>query len=270
VLVRSDEIEDVAAGVNVVVSDSVKVEGQDYTTKKYGCVSFTKKLVTSEEVLEEVLAELEVIEEGETVQVEVKKDVPIKAEIFEAIKGKDLAVEVKLENSMSWNINGKDIDGKELKDINLTVDVVKDVVPVAAIEKIDLKGEKIELSLAHTGEFGFKAELKMNVKAENAGKFANRFYYNPTTKQLEFQEAVKIDANGDALFTYTHASDYVIFLSDEAYEVPTSTDTPTDTPTDQPAGTVKPGDMANVGMLITIMGIAVVAFVSQKKRIFAK
>ena len=95
----------------------------------------------------------------------------------------------------------------------------------------------------------------MNVKKENAGKFANRFYYNPETKELEFQEAVKIDANGDATFTYTHASDYVIILSDVSYETM--------------AG--KPGDMANIGMLVALLGTAGAAmFVFQKKRDLVK
>ena len=260
VLSRNDMIEDMVAGVNVVISDSVELEGYNYPVKKYGCVSFTKTLETSEEVLEEVLGELENIEEGEKVEVEVKKDVPIKAEIFKTIKGKDVEVEVKLDNGMSWNINGKNVESEKLIDVNLTVDVVKDVVPAAAIEKVELKGEKIELSLAHTGNFGFTAELKMNVKAENAGKFANRFFYNPDTKQLEFQEAVKIDEKGDAIFTYTHASDYVVILSDVAYEAPVNTQKPDET--------VKPGDMTNIGLLVALLGVSAVAFISQKKKIY--
>lgn len=260
VLTRNDMIEDMVAGVNVVISDSVEIEGYNYPVKKYGCVSFTKTLETSEEVLEEVLGELENIEEGGKVEVEIKKDVPMKAEIFKTIKGKDVEVEVKLDNGMSWNINGKNVESEKLIDVNLTVDVVEDVVPVAAIDKVELKGEKIELSLAHTGNFGFTAELKMNVKPENAGKFANRFFYNPDTKQLEFQEAVKIDEKGDATFTYTHASDYVIILSDVAYEAPVNTQNPDET--------VKPGDMTNIGLLVVLLGVGAVAFISQKKKIY--
>lgn len=268
VLSRNDKIEDMVAGVNVVVSKSVEVEGSDYPVKKYGCISFAKTLVSNEDVLEE----LEYAEEGDTVEVEVNKDAPIKAEIFETIKGKDIDVVVKLENGMSWNINGKNIDGEKLTDINLTVEVVEDVVPVAAIEKIELKGEKIELSLAHTGKFGFTAQLKMNVKAENVGKYANRFYYNPETKALEFQEAVKIDENGDVIFTYTHASDYVIILSEAAYEVPKDNDTtdavkPDDAKPDEPTSTVKPGDMTNIGMLVVMLGVAAAMFVFQKKKV---
>lgn len=217
----------------------------------WGCKYLKKTLVSSDDVIEE----LEMVEEGATVEVEVKKNDPMKAKVFESIKGKDVNLVVKIENGMSWTINGKNVTGANLKDINLTVDIVKDVVPAAAIDKVKLDGERIELSLAHTGDFGFKAELKMNVKAENAGKFANRFFYNPETKALEFQEAVKVDANGDAAFTYTHASDYVIILSDAAYDVTTP----------------QTADMTNVGMLIAFLAVAAGAVVfTQKKRVSVK
>ena len=218
---------------------------------KYGCKYVKKTLVNSQDILDELVT----AEEGDTIEVELKKNDPVKAEVFETIKGKDVNVVLNLDNGMSWKINGKNVKGSKLTDINLTVDVVKDVVPAKAIDKVNLKGERIELSLAHTGEFGFSAELTMNVKKENAGKFANRFYYNPETKELEFQEAVKIDANGDATFTYTHASDYVIILSDVSYETM--------------AG--KPGDMANIGILVALLGTAGAAmFVFQKKRDLVK
>ncbi|MBQ5917981.1 MAG: hypothetical protein IIW92_05440, partial [Lachnospiraceae bacterium] len=167
----------------ILVAKDVEVEGQSYTDSIYGCRYATKTLVSSQDILDELTQ----VEEGETVEVEIKKNDPIKAEVFEVIKGKDVNVVLNLDNGMSWKINGKNVKGDKLTDINLTVDVVKDVVPAKAIDKVNLKGERIELSLAHTGEFGFSAELTMNVKKENAGKFANRFYYNPETKELEFQ-----------------------------------------------------------------------------------
>ena len=96
--------------------------------------------------------------------------------------------------------------------------------------------------------------MKINLKAENTGKFANLFYYNPTTKKLEFQESSKIDVNCNAGFKYTHASDYVIILSDVAYDE--SPDT---------------ADVTNVGMLIAVLAVAAGAvLVIQKKRVSVK
>ena len=237
-----DKISDLLLGTVIVTAT-----GDDC----YGCKYVKKTLVNSQDILDELVT----AEEGDTIEVEIKKNDPVKAEVFETIKGKDVNVVLNLDNGMSWKINGKNVKGSKLTDINLTVDVVKDVVPAKAIDKVNLKGERIELSLAHTGEFGFSAELTMNVKKENAGKFANRFYYNPETKELEFQEAVKIDSNGDATFTYTHASDYVIILSDVSYETMIG----------------KPGDMANIGMLVALLGTAGAAmFVFQKKRDLVK
>ena len=104
------------------------------------------------------------------------------------------------------------------KDIDLTVQNVRDVIPNDAISAIKLEGENFEISLAHTGEFGFTAELIINLKEENKDKYANLFYYNPGTKLLEFMECVKISENGDAGFRFSHASDYVIIVRDTAKE----------------------------------------------------
>ncbi|MBQ2744835.1 MAG: hypothetical protein IJF37_04365 [Lachnospiraceae bacterium] len=212
----------------------------------FGCKYVKKILVSTEDILEEITY----AEEGDTIEVSVKKNEPVKAKVFEEIKGKDIALEITTPSGITWTLNGKDITGTDFKDIDFTVDIVKDVVPTAAIDKIKLDGEKIELSLAHSGDFGFTATMKINLKAENTGKYANLFYYNPTTKKLEFQGSSKIDANGDAGFKYTHASDYVIFVSDVAY--------------DESPGTA---DTTNMGMLIAVLAVAAGAVVvMQKKR----
>ena len=48
--------------------------------------------------------------------------------------------------------------------------------------------------------------------AQNAGLYANLFYYNEILKDLEFVCADKIDADGTAELTFNHASEYVIVL----------------------------------------------------------
>ncbi len=247
----SERVIDYTDSGHAVTMKIVESEDGSYGDVYFGCIYVKKVLVSSEDVI----AELGKVEEGATVEVEIKKNDPIKADVFEAIKGKDVNVVIKTPSGITWTINGKDVTGTSLKDIDLTVDIVKDVVPAAAISEVKLDGEKIELSLAHTGDFGFTAELKINVKAENTGKFANLFYFNPTTKKLEFQETVKIDANGDAAFKYTHASDYVIILSDAAYD----------------ATTPQTADATNIGMLIALLAVAAGAVVFvQKKRVAAK
>lgn len=157
---------------------------------------------------------------------------PVKSDILSDIKGRDIILTIETESGAKWKIKGSDITGDSLKDIDLTVQNVRDVIPNDAISAIKLEGENFEISLAHTGEFGFTAELIINLKEENKDKYANLFYYNPGTKLLEFMECVKISENGDAGFRFSHASDYVIIVSDTEYktvEPETTSEAATDT-----------------------------------------
>lgn len=167
----------------------------------------------------ELISKIETAEKNEVIDIAVEKGEQIKSDIFEAAKGKDVTLTIETESGAKWTIKGSDITGTSLKDIDLTVEEVKDVVPQEAIKSVKVEGEVVELSLAHTGDFGFTAELTINLKKENKDKYANLFYYNPSSKALEFMESVKIDDNGEAGFTYTHASDYVILISDNEYKI---------------------------------------------------
>ena len=42
------------------------------------------------------------------------------------------------------------------------------------------------MTLAYDGEFGFTATLTVNMESKNAGLYANLFYYNEQTGELEF------------------------------------------------------------------------------------
>ena len=54
------------------------------------------------------------------------------------------------------------------------------------------------------------------MKAENAGYYANLYYYNPDSNKLELVCAGQIDKTGNVDLTFTHASDYTIVLTDTA------------------------------------------------------
>ena len=66
-----------------------------------------------------------------------------------------------------------------------------------------------------SGRVGFAAVLKANLGSDNAGYYANLYYYNPTTGKLEYMCADVIASNGEAELSFTHASDYLIVIDDE-------------------------------------------------------
>ena len=206
---------------------------------------------------EEVAAKLETVETGGTVSVEIKKNEIITADVFEKARDKKATIVIETSNGAVWTIKGSDITGTSLKDIDFTVEKVENVIPNNAISEVALDGEKIELSLAHTGEFGFKAELKLNLDSKNKDKYANLFYYNPNTGKLEFMQSVKIDKDGLAGFEYTHASDYAIIISENKYEVVTDNgDTDSKTQVKAPLT----GDTTNVSSIIIVMLLSISVF----------
>ena len=83
----------------------------------------------------------------------------------------------------------------------------------------------MNVTLAYEGRFGFEAVLRINVGAANQGLVANLFYYNESTRELEFISAGEVDAEGFAYLRFTHASDYTIVLDEASMEEAALTDT---------------------------------------------
>jgi hypothetical protein len=75
-----------------------------------------------------------------------------------------------------------------------------------------------QIEMAHNGAFGFEATLTFTVDAQNAGRYANLYYYNETSKELEFVESSEIDKEGNTNLLFSHASSYVITIDSESME----------------------------------------------------
>ena len=53
---------------------------------------------------------------------------------------------------------------------------------------------------------------------DNAAYWANLYWYNERTEELEFQQAARIAEDGTAEFDLDHASDYAIVIDDRSHE----------------------------------------------------
>ncbi len=139
--------------------------------------------------------------------------------ILEALKGTDKKLVLDMGNGIKWIINGADISKIPSKDIDMSVTVGGNAVPENVIKNSNLGKDvkkTLQVSLGHDGEFGFKPVLSLEIGKEYAGQYANLYYYNPDTKKLEGQVSVLVKNDGTAQFTFEHASDYVISVTDEA------------------------------------------------------
>lgn len=158
--------------------------------------------------------QLEEAKAGDTVTVAMNGTTVVPKDVIDSIKGKDTTLVLDMGNGLSWKIYGKDItDAAEDIDFDVTVgaDAGKSI-PVDVINNVTGERSSMNLTLAYDGEFGFTATLTVNMESKNAGLYANLFYYNEQTGELEFISAGQIDPDGNVELVFTHASDYTIVV----------------------------------------------------------
>ena len=158
--------------------------------------------------------QLEEAKAGDIVTVAMNGTTLVPKDVIDSIKGKDTTLVLDMGNGLSWKIYGKDITDAA-GDIDFDVTVGADAgksIPVDVINNVTGERSSLNLTLVYDGEFGFTATLTVNMESKNAGLYANLFYYNEQTGELEFISAGQIDPDGNAELVFTHASDYTIVV----------------------------------------------------------
>ena len=170
----------------------------------------------------------------------------------------------------TWTINGKDIKANNLKDINLQVIVDTNNIPSKTLQALAGDNPVRQLSLAHEGDFGFKASLTLNMGNEYSGQFGNLYYHDSDGKMV-FINAGKIQPDGNVNLEFSHASDYVIVMSDK--EMSQSNVPAEISPTQKkeqsmsPKQSPKTGDGANIAywMVLGMIALGVCRILGKKK-----
>lgn len=169
----------------------------------------------------ELIAEqLENAPDREIIDVEMKGTTMVPGDIFDTIKGRDVTVVFHMGDGITWTVNGQDVTAAG-KNIDLGVvfgGEAGKTIPVEIINNVTGERYSVNLTLAYDGEFGFRATLTVNMDKKNAGFFANLFYYNEQSGELEFICAGEIDSQGEVGLTFTHASDYTIIVDRQSME----------------------------------------------------
>ena len=219
--------------------------------------------------IETVVSEISASKSGQKIDVDMGKATVVPKDILEAAKGKDVDVVLKM-NGYSWTINGKDILSSNLKDIDLAVTTNTNNIPGNVISSIAGNNPVQQLSLAYSGDFGFKADLTLNVGANYAGKYGNLYYYDSTGRMV-FMNAGAIGADGNVTLGFSHASEYAIVISDTQgsnVDNKTVTNTPVKASTAKDAKSAKTNDTNPVLPLMVVLfaGVALVSAVYIKRQ----
>lgn len=150
--------------------------------------------------------------DGAQVPVNMNGASTVPGDVLGSIKGQNVTIAFDMGEGIVWLINGRDVTADQVNDVNLSVQVETSNIPQNIVNNTAGNRQTKQIHLAHSGEFGYSAVLRINVDSANAGLYANLFYYNEGARRLEFVTDDQIDGNGIAELTFTHASDYVIVI----------------------------------------------------------
>ena len=157
---------------------------------------------------------------GDTVEITLRPGrTTLEREVFEELAGQDITLEIDAGDGVLWTVNGLDIpEDTRLHDLDLDVDLGDSGIPATVLNAVTGEIGTVQLSLAHDGQFGFTMTLSAPLGRDNADYWANLYWYNERTEELEFQQAARIAKDGTAEFALDHASDYAIVIDDRSHE----------------------------------------------------
>ena len=157
---------------------------------------------------------------GDTVEITLRPGrTTLEREVFEELAGQDITLEIDAGDGVLWTVNGLDIpEDTRLHDLDLNVDLGDSDIPATVLNAVTGEISTVQLSLAHDGEFGFTMTLSAPLGRDNADYWANLYWFNEGTEELEFQQAARIAKDGTAEFDLDHASDYAIVIDDRSHE----------------------------------------------------
>ena len=158
--------------------------------------------------------------DGDTIIIDMNGETEVPAEIFEAVAGRDVNLVFEMGDGLSWTVNGSDIPAEiTFRDLDLGVDLGTDGIPVDVINAITGEITSVQMTLAYDGEFGFVLTLTAPLGVENAGYWANLYYFDEDAEQLTFETAAEIDADGSVSLPMSHASQYAIVIDDHSHAI---------------------------------------------------
>ncbi len=156
------------------------------------------------------------ISEGEAIKITMKHSTMLDKEKLAILTESQRNLELVMNDNVVWNVDLSAVKDVQKLSVDMGVTLNNAEIPKEVLAKLPSEYPCILMSLAHNGEFGFDAVLTVPLNKVNKGKFANLFYYNPGTEDMEFITDSIIAEDGTAVFDMEHASDYAIILAERS------------------------------------------------------
>ena len=143
------------------------------------------------------------------------------ASVLSGIKGKDISLNLDIENGFIWKINGTSITAETPADTDLSVTNTAEYIPAALYSLISTNQNDFGFHLGRNGAFDFPAVLSVKADASCAGLMANLFWYDVENGVLQCIQTVTVggafeDSIPYADFTLSKGQDYFIAFGTES------------------------------------------------------
>ena len=159
--------------------------------------------------------------EKDTISIILNGAKVLPASVLSGIKGKDISLNLDMENGFIWKINGTSITAETPADTDLSVTNTAEYIPAALYSLISTNQNDFGFHLGRSGAFDFPAVLSVKADASCAGLMANLFWYDVENGVLQCIQTVTVGGAFErsipyADFTLSKGQDYFIAFGTES------------------------------------------------------
>ena len=159
--------------------------------------------------------------EKDTISIIMNGSRTLPASVLSGIKGKDISLNLDMENGFIWKINGTSIAAETPADTDLSVTNTAEHIPEALYSLISTNQNDFGFHLGRNGAFDFPAVLSVKADASCAGLMANLFWYDVENGVLQCIQTVTVGGAFErsipyADFTLSKGQDYFIAFGTES------------------------------------------------------
>ncbi len=159
--------------------------------------------------------------EKDTISITLNGAKVLPATVLSGIKGKDISLNLDMENGFIWKINGTSITSETPADTDLSVTNTSEYIPAALYSLISTNQNDFGFHLGRSGAFDFPVVLSVKADASCAGLMANLFWYDVENGVLQCIQTVTVGGAFErsipyADFTLSKGQDYFIAFGTES------------------------------------------------------
>lgn len=164
---------------------------------------------------QDVRWDIEDAKKGSTVKASLGSNTDMPFTIFDALRGQDVNLQMKISGGYTWTVNGKTIrtlPGNQIW-VSMGVESYSNSKMTALCRDSKIKSFQLE----NTGSFYGDMRLTMSLGSGYAKKTVYLYSYNETTNKLTYASSAKVADNGNVDFTFTRSLGAYVITSKALY-----------------------------------------------------